>query len=473
MNSPAACSQARLRLLPIKSGDSRLSREWSPRQLQRSCGFPIPAAIGSPDDGICHCKAGQLGGTRFFAWLAAPVPRHDTFEGLDYVLGRAVDHSGQALELSDESVRVAGVTLSPKNLGVWSTKLLFLRIRQLLEELLAWPQAREDDFDLIFRLTGKADQVVCQVQDLDWFTHVENKNLSPLAQGTSLEDQLRRLGDGHEVAGHFGVRDGHRLPAADLLLEERDNAAIGSQDVAEADRDHAAGATLSLGLHIHLSQTLACAHDARRTHGLVGGDPDKRPKSGTDRLIDLGPRTGDGTLHGLARIGFHQRHMLVGGCVENHVGPEFSESGAKARRIPERSDHGNHLGVRGQCVEFSLEVEQAILAMVEQNEPSGLESQYLATELRANASCCPRDQNRPASKEATDRLSVEMDWIAAEKILNIHIPRTKCNGTAHQFTNSWDNLHLDAYFFAASDKTPNLSWRDGRSRNQKSLDPVP
>ena len=78
----------------------RLSREWSPRQLQRSCGFPIPAAIGSPDDGICHCKAGQLGGTRFFAWLAAPVPRHDAFEGINYVLGRTVDHSGQTLELS-------------------------------------------------------------------------------------------------------------------------------------------------------------------------------------------------------------------------------------------------------------------------------------------------------------------------------------------------------------------------------------
>src|SRR5271157_2207007 len=100
MNSPAACSQARLRFLPIEAGDSRLSRERSPRQLQRSCGFPIPATIGSHDDGICRCKAGQLGGTRFFAWLEAPVPRHDTFEGIDYLLGGAVDHSGQAIELS-------------------------------------------------------------------------------------------------------------------------------------------------------------------------------------------------------------------------------------------------------------------------------------------------------------------------------------------------------------------------------------
>src|SRR5271157_6227468 len=110
--------------------------------------------------------------------------------------------------------------------------------------------------------------------------------------------------------------------------------------------------------------------------------------------------------------------------------------------------------------------------MVEEDEPSGLESQQLATELRANAPCCSRDQYCPASNEATDRLSVEVDWIAVEEILNIHIPRTKCNGTAHQFINSGDDLYLDAYFIAGSDKTPNLSWRDGRSRNQKSLDPV-
>src|SRR5271157_5246552 len=277
--------------------------------------------------------------------------------------------------------------LGPKNLGVWSTELHLLRIVQLLEELLAWPQACEDDFDLIFWLPGKADQVVGQVQDLYRFTHVEDKNLSPSAQCTSLEDQLRRLGDGHEVAGHLGVRDGHRLPAADLLLEQWDNAAIRSQDVAEPDRDQAAGASLSLGLHIHLSQTLACAHDARRMHGLVGGYHDKRLDTGTDRLIYQGPGPEDVILDCLTRIGFHQRHMFVGGCVENHVGPEFSESGAKARRVPDRSDQGNYFSVGGQCVEFPLEVEKTVLAMVEQNEPSGLESQYLATELRANASC--------------------------------------------------------------------------------------
>src|SRR5271157_3394389 len=341
--------------------------------------------------------------------------------------------------------------LGPKNLGVWSTELHLLRIVQLLEELLAWPQACEDDFDLIFWLPGKADQVVRQVQDLYRFTHVENKNLPASAQGTSLENQLRRLGDGHEVAGHLWVRDGHRLPAADLLLEQRDNAAVGSQDVAEPDRDQAGGASLSQGLHIHLGYTLACAHDARRTNGLVGGYHDERSDTGTDRLIDQRPGAEDIILDCLARIGFHQRHMLVGGCVENHVGPVFSESGAKAGRIRDRSDQGNHLGVRGQCVEFSLEVEQTVLAMVEQNEPSGLVSQHLATELRANASCGSGDQNDPASEEVTDRLSIEVDWIAVEKIVNIHIPRTKCNGTAQQCIKPGDDLYFDAYSGAGGD----------------------
>src|SRR5208283_2467817 len=97
---PVSLERPPTRFRHIEAEDSRLSSEWLPCSLQRSSGFRFPAAIGSPDDGICHCKACQLGGTRFFAWLAAPVPRHDPFEGINHVLGRTVDHSGQTLELS-------------------------------------------------------------------------------------------------------------------------------------------------------------------------------------------------------------------------------------------------------------------------------------------------------------------------------------------------------------------------------------
>ena len=80
-----------------------------------------------------------------------------------------------------------------------------------------------------------------------------------------------RLGNRHEVARDVGVGDRDRAAARDLLAEERYDAAVRSEHVAEAHGDEAAAAVLK-ALHHHLGDALGDAHHAGRPHGLVGRD---------------------------------------------------------------------------------------------------------------------------------------------------------------------------------------------------------
>ena len=87
------------------------------------------------------------------------------------------------------------------------------------------------------------------------------------------DDQLDRLGDRHEVAGHALVGDGHRAAALDLAAEDRHDAARGAEHVAEAHRRVAGvGEARRGGLQRELGERLRGAHHGRRRHRLVGRD---------------------------------------------------------------------------------------------------------------------------------------------------------------------------------------------------------
>src|SRR5690606_38228608 len=92
---------------------------------------------------------------------------------------------------------------------------------KLLEELLARPNAREDDVDVLVRpQTGETDEVDGEVEDLHGFAHVEDEDLAALAHASRLQDELAGLGDGHEIAAHLRVRDRDRPALLQLLAED-------------------------------------------------------------------------------------------------------------------------------------------------------------------------------------------------------------------------------------------------------------
>ena len=131
-----------------------------------------------------------------------------------------------------------------------------------------------------------------QLEDRDRLAHLEHVDLAAaLAQRAGPDDQLHRLRDGHEVAVHPRVGDGHRTAGGDLAAEDRDHRARRAEHVAEAN-----GGVPGLGvldrrrLDRPLGERLGGAHHRRRHDRLVGGHQHERADARSRRRS--GPRAG-------------------------------------------------------------------------------------------------------------------------------------------------------------------------------------
>ena len=116
----------------------------------------------------------------------------------------------------------------------------------------------------------------------------------------------------------------------------------------------------------HLRHALSSAHDAGWLHRLVGGDQHEalRPILGGCGRHELG--TQDVGAHRLGWVGLHQRHVLVGRGVEDHLRVMGLEHRCDHLLVGHVGDHRHDLdtgvpqGERG-------EVEQAGLVVVERH----------------------------------------------------------------------------------------------------------
>src|SRR5450755_4561885 len=143
---------------------------------------------------------------------------------------------------------------------------------QFFVELFAGTHTAEFDLDILIRPEpGQQDQVSGQVDDLHRLTHVQDANLAALADDSGLQHQLAGLRDGHEEAPHLGMRHGYRTACRYLSLEDRDDAAVGAEDISEA-HGHVLGATVLKGLQQEFGYAFGRAHDAGGPHGLVRRD---------------------------------------------------------------------------------------------------------------------------------------------------------------------------------------------------------
>src|SRR5438876_11511372 len=100
------------------------------------------------------------------------------------------------------------------------------------------PRSTLFPYTTLFRSLG-------QFENPDGLAHLQDGDPSRgFRQRGRLEDQLYRLRDGHEVAGHFRVRHPEGAARGDLPLEERDDTAVGPEDVAESHDPKIRGASL-------------------------------------------------------------------------------------------------------------------------------------------------------------------------------------------------------------------------------------
>ena len=129
------------------------------------------------------------------------------------------------------------------------------------------------------RALGQARQVdhrARQVGDAHRLAHVEHEHVAAARHRARLDDELRRLGDQHEVANDVRVGDRDGPAGLDLAPEQRHHRSRRAEHVAEADHreDRARAAAQRRRLEDQLGDALGGAHHVGRAHRLVGRDQD-------------------------------------------------------------------------------------------------------------------------------------------------------------------------------------------------------
>src|SRR5262245_4336419 len=88
---------------------------------------------------------------------------------------------------------------------------------QFFEKLLSRPQAGEYDVDVLeWFQPCQSNDLLGEVKNSYWLTHVENEYLPSVPHRCRLQDQLSSLGDRHEIPLGVGVSDGYRPAFANL-----------------------------------------------------------------------------------------------------------------------------------------------------------------------------------------------------------------------------------------------------------------
>src|SRR4051812_32187321 len=259
---------------------------------------------------------------------------------------------------------------------------------QVLVQLLPRTPSHLLDRDVDVRpQTRQLDHVARELPDRHGLAHLEHEDLAALAERPRADDELHRLRDRHEVAGHplVGERDG--AAERDLAAEDRHDRARRAEHVAEADRrELRVRPPLGRRLDGVLGERLRGAHHRRRLHRLVGRDQhdppaarlagDARHEPGRERVV----------AHGLDRVELHERDVLVRGRVEDDRRAVLREDLPHALALLAVGEHRREHGGMDVAVvlELALDAEQVLLGVVDEHEPSRRHARDLAAELGAD-----------------------------------------------------------------------------------------
>ena len=368
-------------------------------------------------------------------------------------------------------------------------KALF-RHELLLIELLAGAQARVLDLDVHVRLeAGELDQVPRQGVDLDGAAHVQHEDLAALGVDPRHHHQTHCLGDSHEVADDVRVGDGHRTALFDLLLEDRDHRAVAAQYVAEAHGhelgfdvlEHLAGAVLvgvfravvgeqlgnlpglaRLDLHVeglddHLTQTLGRAHDVGGIDRLVRGDQHESLAAVHHGRVGRLEGADGVVLDGLAGAVLHQRYMLVGRRVIDHLGTVGLEHVEHPAAVPNGADEGLQVQVGILLPQLQLDGVGVVFVDVEYDQLLRIVRRDLSAELRADGPAAAGHQDRLAVDEFKDIRHVRPDGLAAQQVLHGHVLHgADGNLPHHELVQSRQLLQLAARLVADGQDVPLL-----------------
>src|SRR5215216_523815 len=218
------------------------------------------------------------------------------------------------------------------------------------------------------------DHLARQIHYLDGTAHLQDVDAVRVDHGTRLQYQRDGLGGDHEIARHLRVGYCHRPPGLYLPPEGRNHAPPAPQHVPKPNRSiKRLRVLLGRRAHEHLRKALGRPHDVYGVNSLIGRDVNEllRPELPGSARHDQG--TANIVGDGLGGVQFHERDVLVGGGVEDQMGPEAVEEGAGLLRVRHVAHH--QLAAReARAGELLVQIVEGALVAVEEDQAGGAEA---------------------------------------------------------------------------------------------------
>ena len=175
------------------------------------------------------------------------------------------------------------------------------------------------------------------------------------------------------------------------------------------------------GLHYHLAEPLARAHDVGGVDGLIGAYEQHALCAEFIRCEGNVERSEDVVFDCLIGAVLHQRHMLMRCRVENELGMIGFEDRIDPCRIAHGTDERFKMQLGIFCHELNLDSIGIVLIYIKDDERFRFVSRYLTAKLAADGTASAGDENDAAHDVFLDAGKVNMHRVTAEQVFNLDI----------------------------------------------------
>ena len=276
--------------------------------------------------------------------------------------------------------------------------------------------------DILIRLvTGKKNQVLCQIQNLNRLSHIQNKNFSTFGIGARLQHQRYRFRNCHKIPHDIRMGNRDRTSTLNLFFEQRNHTSVTAKHISKTHGYEICLRSAIIGLNDHLTDALAGTHDIGWINCLIRGNHHKFLHTvPICRLHNL-PCAKHVILNCLVRTLFHERHMLMCRCMIDNLRLVMFKNPVHTIRIPHGCDQHNKIQIREPDFQFVLHIIGRILVNIHNNQLFWLVCGNLPAQFASDGATAPCNHYDFPRNIIHDGLQINRHRIPPKKIIDIYI----------------------------------------------------
>ena len=172
-------------------------------------------------------------------------------------------------------------------------------------------------------------------------------------------------------------------------------------------------------LHVDLGKALGAAHHIRWVNSLVSRNHYHLLRTVFNGHVRNLAGAGDIHQNRLTGVFLHQRNMLVGGGVEDHLGMVIFEYHTHALFNTDVTDDRNEIYIGIILLEFKTHIMQRGLSRIKHDKFTDAQTDKLAAKFAAYAACCTGHQNDFTTEFRSHLAKVDIDFRTAQKVLDL------------------------------------------------------